>query len=189
MTRIVAGRAKGRHLAVPQRGTRPTSDRAREAMFNTLRAHLDLDGANVLDLFAGTGAVGLEALSRGAASVTFVESDRDACEVIRRNIDTVGLPGATLYRRPAATYLVGSGTDTPFDLVFADPPYSYRDDHLAALLVALREPGWLADDAMLVVERAAKGTEPAWPAGIALVTQRRYGEGLLWYGRAPAPGN
>jgi 16S rRNA (guanine966-N2)-methyltransferase len=184
MTRIVAGAAKGRHLTVPQRGTRPTSDRAREAMFNTLRTYLDVAGAHVLDLFAGTGGVGLEALSRGAEAVTLVESDRAACEAIRRNIDTVGLPGATLYRRPAATYLVTSGTDRPFDLVFADPPYAYSDDHLAALLGALAEPGWLADEAMIVVERAARGTEPQWPKGIALVTQRRYGEGVLWYGRA-----
>jgi 16S rRNA (guanine966-N2)-methyltransferase len=184
MPRIVAGAAKGRHLAVPQRGTRPTSDRAREAMFNTLRAHLEVAGAHVLDLFAGTGAVGLEALSRGADAVTFVESDRTATEVIRRNIATVGLPGATLFRRTAATYLVGGGTDRPFDLVFADPPYAYSDGHLAALLTALAEPGWLADGAMVVVERAARGAEPQWPASIALVTQRRYGEGLLWYGRA-----
>jgi 16S rRNA (guanine966-N2)-methyltransferase len=181
--RVVAGAAKGRHLAVPQRGTRPTSDRAREAMFNTLRSHLDLEGAHVLDLFAGTGAIGLEALSRGAASVTFVESDRAACAVIRRNIDTVGLPGAALHRRPAATYLVSGSTDDPFDLVFADPPYAYTDDQLAALLVALNEPRWLADEAMLVVERGARSAEPHWPESIALVTQRRYGEGLLWYGR------
>jgi 16S rRNA (guanine966-N2)-methyltransferase len=185
VTRIVAGAAKGRHLAVPSKGTRPTSDRAREALFNTLRAHLDISGAHVLDLFAGTGAVGLEALSRGAAAVTFVESDRAAFDVLRRNVDTVGLPGTTLQRRQAATYLVSGGADKPFDLVFADPPYAYRDDQLAALLTALNERRWLADDAMIVVERAARGTEPAWPEGIVLVTQRRYGEGLLWYGRKP----
>jgi 16S rRNA (guanine966-N2)-methyltransferase len=186
MTRIVGGIAKGRHLAVPAKGTRPTSDRAREAMFNTLRAYLDITGANVLDLFAGTGAVGLEALSRGAEAVTFVESDRAACEVLRRNIETVGLPGASVHRRPAATYLVGTGTDRPFDLIFADPPYAYRDDHLAALLMALSEPGWLAEDSVIVVERSARGAEPKWPDGIVLVTQRRYGEGLLWYGRKPS---
>src|ERR1700744_564065 len=101
MTRIVAGRAKGRRLAVPPRGTRPTSERAREALFSSLAGLLDLDGARVLDLFAGTGAVGLEALSRGAASATFVESDRVAADLLRRNIESVGLPGAELYRRPA----------------------------------------------------------------------------------------
>jgi 16S rRNA (guanine966-N2)-methyltransferase len=183
--RVVAGAARGRQLRSPEgRAIRPTSDRAREGIFNSLLSITDLEGATVLDLFAGTGAVGLEALSRGAASVTFVESDRSASEVIRRNIETVGLPGATVARKPAATYLVGSGTDVPFDLVFADPPYAYRDDHLAALLVSLTEPGWLADEAMVVIERSAKGAAPDWPDGIALVTQRRYGEGLLWYGRA-----
>jgi 16S rRNA (guanine966-N2)-methyltransferase len=115
--------------------------------------------------------------------VTFVESDRTAAEVLRRNIDAVGLAGASVHRRPAATYLTTAGTDEPFNLVFADPPYAYSDDHLAALLSALCEPGWLVDDAIVVVERSARGAEPQWPRCIALVTSRRYGEGLLWYGR------
>jgi 16S rRNA (guanine966-N2)-methyltransferase len=184
VTRIVAGAAKGRHLVVPHRGTRPTSERAREGLFNTLRAHLSIEGANVLDLFAGTGAVGLEALSRGAAAVTLVESDRAATDVVRRNIEVVGLPGATVLRRQAAAFLVGAGTDQAFDLVFADPPYAYRDEQLAALLTALVEPGWLAPAAMVVIERPARGAEPLWPKEIELVTQRRYGDGVLWYGRA-----
>src|SRR5579875_3280457 len=183
MTRIVGGVAKGRHLAVPPKGTRPTSDRAREGLFNTLRAHLDVEGARVLDLFAGTGAVGLEALSRGAVAATFVESDRGACEVLKRNVAAVGLPGAAVHRRAAAIYLTTSGADEPFDLVFADPPYAVPDEQLAALLTALCEPGWLAKDALVVVERSARGAEPQWPDGIALVTSRRYGDGQLWYGR------
>jgi 16S rRNA (guanine966-N2)-methyltransferase len=183
MTRIVAGTARGRRLTVPTRGTRPTAERAREALFNSLRAYLDIEGAHVLDLFAGTGAVGLEALSRGAASVSFVESDRAAAQVVQRNIDTVALPGARVFRRTVASFVAGTGTDEPFDLVFADPPYAFREDQLAALLAALDDPRWLAPDAMVVVERGARGPEPEWPAGIALVTQRRYGEGLLWYGR------
>jgi 16S rRNA (guanine966-N2)-methyltransferase len=152
-------------------------------MFNTLRAHVDIDGARVLDLFAGSGAVGLEALSRGAQAVSLVESDRAAAEVIRRNIETVGLAGATLVRRPAATYLATGSPGPPFDLVFADPPYAFSDDQLAVLLAALCEPGWLADDAVVVIERAARSPEPRWPESIDLVTQRRYGEGVLWYGR------
>jgi 16S rRNA (guanine966-N2)-methyltransferase len=182
MTRIVGGAAKGRRLGVPNRGTRPTSERAREALFNSLRAHLDIDGARVLDLFAGTGAVGLEALSRGATQVVLVDSDRVAGEVIARNINAVALPGATLVRRPAANYLAGP-PPAAFDLVFADPPYECGDEQVADLLVALTVPGWLADDAMVVIERGARSAEPRWPAGIALVTQRRYGEGQLWYGR------
>jgi 16S rRNA (guanine966-N2)-methyltransferase len=182
-TRIVAGTAKGRRLTVPATGTRPTSDRAREALFNTLQTHLDVDGAHVLDLFAGTGAVGLEALSRGAASVTLVEVDRAAYAIVRRNTELVGLPGARVHRREVAAFLRGPEPDPPFDLVFADPPYAYPDARLAGVLAALARPGWLGPDAVVVVERAAQAAAPRWPAAIALVTQRRYGQGMLWYGR------
>jgi 16S rRNA (guanine966-N2)-methyltransferase len=189
MTRIVAGVAKGRRLVTPSRSapnahvvTRPTSERAREALFNSLIGFLDLDGARVLDLFAGTGAVGLEALSRGAASVTLVESDRGACDLIKRNIAAVGLDGAELVRRPVAAYL-GSGADAPFDLVFADPPYAFPDAHLATLLGQLAEPGWLVPGGTVVVERSARSPEPVWPDVLEATKQRRYGEGMLWYGR------
>lgn len=183
MTRIVGGVAKGRRLGVPPRGTRPTAERARAALFNSLTGLLDLDGARVLDLFAGSGAVGLEALSRGAAAVSFVESDRRAAEALRRNIAAVQLPGAQLHRRPVAAYLAGSGTDEPFDLAFADPPYALDDEHVAALLTCLVDGPWLATGAIVVIERAARGTEPRWPVGLQPVKQRRYGEGMLWYGR------
>jgi 16S rRNA (guanine966-N2)-methyltransferase len=183
MTRIVAGDAKGRRLAVPAKGTRPTSERAREALFNSLRGLVDLDGARVLDLFAGTGAVGLEALSRGAAEVEFVESDRGACEVLRRNIASVGMNGATLHRSQVTSYLVGRAPDQPFDLAFLDPPYAYSGEHLATLLGSL-VAGWLAPGAVVVVERSARSPEPRWPTQVTLLKQRRYGEGMLWYGRA-----
>jgi 16S rRNA (guanine966-N2)-methyltransferase len=183
MTRIVAGVAKGRRLAVPQRGTRPTSERAREALFNSLRGLVEISGARVLDLFAGTGAVGLEALSRGASVVEFVESDRAACEMIKRNISTVGLDTAVLHRRQAATFLVGAGADEPFDLVFLDPPYAYGEGHLSSLLSTAVDGAWLAAHAVVVVERSARGTEPGWPEELELVKQKRYGEGVLWYGR------
>jgi 16S rRNA (guanine966-N2)-methyltransferase len=183
MTRIVGGLAKGRRLSVPQRGTRPTSDRAREALFNTLRAHVEVQGARVLDLFAGSGAVGLEALSRGAAASVFVESDRAAVDAVRRNIAAVSLPGAVLHRRTAESFLADGSPEAAFDLVFADPPYAYPDERLADLLTALTDGNWLADSAVVVVERAARAAEPVWPGGIELVTHRRYGEGALWYGR------
>jgi 16S rRNA (guanine966-N2)-methyltransferase len=183
MTRIVAGDAKGRRLTVPTRGTRPTSERAREALFNSLRGLVDIEGARVLDLFAGTGAVGLEALSRGASAATFVESDRSACEILRRNIAAVGIEGAELHRAQAASFLVARTPDAPYDVAFLDPPYAYRDDHLATLLTSLGD-GWLAPDAVVVVERSARGGEPRWPAHVTPVKQRRYGEGMLWYGRA-----
>lgn len=151
-------------------------------MFNSLRALLELDGAHVLDLFAGTGAVGLEALSRGAATVTFVESDRAAADVLRRNVATVGLPGATVLARPVASVLAGP-VSTTIDLVFADPPYALPDAELTALLTGLIDGGWLSDRAVLVVERPARGTDLTWPPSVTPVMNRRYGEGRLWYGR------
>jgi 16S rRNA (guanine966-N2)-methyltransferase len=180
--RIVAGRAKGRRLAAPAGGTRPTSDRAREALFSSLTALLDIEGARVLDLFAGTGAVGLEALSRGAAEAVLVESNRVAADVLRRNADTVGLPGARIVRQPVAAYLGGT-PDPPFELVFADPPYAFGDDDLAGLLTTLVVTGRLAEQAVVVVERPAHGAAPAWPDGVTALHDRRYGAGVLWYGR------
>ena len=181
--RIVAGLAKGRRLATPAGATRPTSDRAREALFNSLATMLEMDGAAVLDLFAGTGAVGLEALSRGAARAVLVESGRRACEVLARNVSEVGLPGAAIRRRAVDAYLRAGPTDGPFDLVFADPPYALSDDDVARLLHAVTGDGWLRPDAVVVVERSARGEAPPWPDAITPLRSRRYGEGVLWYGR------
>jgi len=183
VTRIVAGLAKGRRLAVPPRGTRPTSDRAREALFSSLDALVDIDGARVLDLYAGTGGVGLEALSRGASWATFVESDRAVCELLRTNIRTVGIDKADVQRRQAASYLVGAGVDEPFDFVFADPPYAVSDTAVAALLLELGDPRWLAPGGIVVIERSARGAEPTWPDVMEPISHKRYGEGVLWYGR------
>lgn len=181
--RIVAGAAKGRRLTAPPEGTRPTSDRVREAMFNTLAARVRLDGARVLDLFAGTGAVGLEALSRGAAEAVFVEQGRAALTVLRRNIETVGLPGAAVIARPVASYL-SDGAAEPFDLVFADPPYALDNDEVIGVLAGL-DSGWLAEDARVVVERSDR-TE-SFSTAETFVTpefEKRYGDTVLWYGRA-----
>jgi 16S rRNA (guanine966-N2)-methyltransferase len=183
MPRIVGGVAKGRHLAVPPHGTRPTSDRAREALFSTLAALVDIDGARVLDLFAGTGAVGLEALSRGAVHATFVESDRKVATVLAGNITTVGLPGAVVLRCSVESFLLATGTEEPFRIVYADPPYATGEAAVAALLNSLAEPRWLAPGAIVVIERSARGAEPRWPDVIEPIKQKRYGEGVLWYGR------
>jgi 16S rRNA (guanine966-N2)-methyltransferase len=136
----------------------------------------------VLDLFAGSGAVGLEALSRGAGLAVFVESDRAACQVLRGNIAATKLAGAHPVCRPVAATLALPHAAAPFQLVFADPPYALGDDELAAILARLGA-GWLADDAVVVVERSARSPEPAWPPGVARVMNRRYGDGTLWYGR------
>lgn len=174
MTRIVAGVAGGRPLVVPPQGTRPTTDRVREAVFNVLAARLDFDGLRVLDLYAGSGALGLEALSRGAESVLFVESNGRAADVITRNIATVGLPGATVRRGSVAKVLAGAGT--PMDLVFADPPYEVGSEEIESALELLSHHGWLAEDAVVVVERSAMSPSLAWPAGWEAWPERRYGD-------------
>lgn len=183
MTRIVSGRAKGRRLTVPPEGTRPTSDRAREALFSSLEADLgSLAGKRFLDLYAGSGAVGLEALSRGADEVLLVEFDRAAAQVARRNVDAVDLDGATV-QVSAVEQLVRTTAGTAYDVVFLDPPYALPDDELRGVLADLVARRWLADDAVVVVERAARGTEPPWPPGIEALRSRRYGEAALWFAR------
>ncbi|HEV2088490.1 MAG TPA: 16S rRNA (guanine(966)-N(2))-methyltransferase RsmD [Cryptosporangiaceae bacterium] len=183
MTRIVAGEAGGRRIEVPPgRGTRPTSDRTREALFSTVQAVIDLTGANVLDLYAGSGAVGLEALSRGAAHALLVEDDPKALRTLRTNATALGLAGAEV-RAERAERLATTPAPRAYDLVFADPPYGLDAGELAAVLTALDEHGWLASDALVVVERASRDADWVWPRPLAAARSRRYGEGCLWYGR------
>ncbi|GGX76456.1 16S rRNA (guanine(966)-N(2))-methyltransferase RsmD [Streptomyces minutiscleroticus] len=187
MTRVIAGRAGGRRLAVPPgTGTRPTSDRAREGLFSTWQSLLGgaLDGERVLDLYGGSGAVGLEALSRGAAHVLLVESDARAVRTIRENVRALGLPGAEVRAGKAAQVVQGPAPQTPYDLVFLDPPYAVPDDDLRMILLTLAAGGWLADGALVTVERSTRGGEFTWPAGFEPLRSRRYGEGTFWYGRA-----
>ncbi|MGX7679478.1 16S rRNA (guanine(966)-N(2))-methyltransferase RsmD [Jatrophihabitans sp. DSM 45814] len=183
MTRIVGGKARGRRLAVPPRGTRPTSERAREALFNTLATEMDLIGARALDLYAGSGAVGIEALSRGADAAVFVESDHRAAAILHENLATVGLPGAVVHRCSVETYLAAAGADDAFDFVFVDPPYAVPATIVSHLLVRLADERWLTDGAIVVVERSWRDSAPEWPNEIKAMKQRRYGEGALWYGR------
>jgi 16S rRNA (guanine966-N2)-methyltransferase len=162
--------------------TRPTADRAREGLFSTLTSlRGSLDGASFLDLYAGSGAVGLEAASRGAARVLLVERDPKALRAAQANIDSLGLAGVELRAEPVERVLAAE-TDAPFDVVFADPPYS---DPIAATLDRLAGGGWLSSEAIVVVERATRDAEPRWPTGIEALRSRRYGEATLWYGRRP----
>jgi 16S rRNA (guanine966-N2)-methyltransferase len=184
MTRVISGEARGRRLAVPPgTTTRPTSDRAREGLFASLLSELgDLDGKRVLDLYAGSGAVGLEALSRGASHVLLVESDARAAAVIRANVTTVGLKGATVATDRAERLLARRPADADlFDLVFADPPYALAEAELSRVLTLLAD-GWLADGALAVIERATRSGPLDWPPGYLPVKSRRYGEATFWYG-------
>jgi 16S rRNA (guanine966-N2)-methyltransferase len=185
VTRIVAGTLGGRRLVVPLgRDVRPTSDRAREALFGTLGALLDLAGAAVLDLYAGSGAVALEALSRGAARASLVESDARALAAIRANIAALGVADrATVLPTRVERLLTAPPAAGPYDLVFADPPYALADHDVDAVLDRLDREAWLADGAVVVVERSSRGGGPAWPSSLRPEKQRRYGEGTLWYGR------
>ncbi|MEY8017248.1 16S rRNA (guanine(966)-N(2))-methyltransferase RsmD [Mycobacterium servetii] len=178
MTRIIGGAAGGRRIAVPPRGTRPTTGRVRESLFNILAARRDLTGLAVLDLYAGSGALGLEALSRGAGSAVFVESDQRAAAVLARNIDTLGLPGATLRRGPVAAVLAG-GAAAPVDLVLADPPYDVDAAEVGAVLTALVDHGWAHEGTVVVVERGANGAALTWPPGWRPWPSRGYGDTRL----------
>ncbi|MBV7697980.1 16S rRNA (guanine(966)-N(2))-methyltransferase RsmD [Streptomyces sp. TRM70350] len=187
MTRVIAGRAGGRRLAVPQGSrTRPTSDRAREGLFSTWQSLLGgpLDGERVLDLYAGSGAVGLEALSRGAAHTLLVEADARAARTIRENVRNLGLPGAEVRSGKAEQIIRTPPPGEPYDIVFLDPPYAVTDDDLREILLTLRTEGWLAEEALVTVERSTRGGEFGWPEGFEALRTRRYGEGTFWYGRA-----
>jgi 16S rRNA (guanine966-N2)-methyltransferase len=185
MTRIVAGRYGGRRLTAPTgQHTRPTADRVREALFSSLETAVDLDGARVLDLYAGSGAIGLEALSRGAAHVLLVEHDQKAVRIIRANIATLGAADAVVAGGKVSSTLLAGNPGAPYDVVFADPPYAMGLEELTPMLEALVAGGWLADDAMVVLERPTRRGEPVWVQGLTGERSRRYGETTLWYGRA-----
>ncbi len=190
MTRIIAGAARGRRLSVPPgRRTRPTADRAREGLFSTLESLTgSLTGARVLDLYAGSGAVGLEALSRGAAAALMVESDPASARVIAANIRTVGLPGAQVRSSKVERLVAAPPVEDAFDVGFLDPPYELRDDEVRAVLAHALAHRWLAPGAVVAVERGTRGDPWTWPPGLMAVRSRRYGEATLWYGHAdPAP--
>ena len=192
MTRIISGLAGGRRIHTPPgSGTRPTSDRVREALFSRLE-HLDVvHQANVLDLYAGSGALGLEAASRGARSVVLVESDRAAVAVIQKNIAELALPAVEVGVRADTVERVlqsepASG-QARCDLVLADPPYDVTDEALANILALLVTHEWLSPDALVVVERSARSPEPRWPQGLDGAGERRYGETKMWFADFPGP--
>lgn len=184
MTRIVAGRYGGRRLGAPAgRDTRPTSDRVREALFSAVEARVELAGARVLDLYAGSGAIGLEALSRGATQVLLVERDARAVRTVRQNIAVLDAATEAQVVADRVDRVLAGPPEAPYDLVFADPPYAVSGNEVTAMLAALVANGWLADDALVVVERSSRGGDVTWVPGITPDGARRYGETALWYGR------
>lgn len=190
MTRIIAGRAGSLTLEVPDAGTRPTSDRVRESLFGALESADALRGAAVLDLFAGSGALALEAVSRGAVRADLVEKSPRAASVIQRNAAKVRKAIAreaeiVVHRSAVAAYLqVPRG---PFDLVFIDPPYDLPEADLTAAL-ELVAPS-LAPGAIVVVERASRSPEPTLPPGVVAERSKRYGDTALWWSSAPPSGD
>ncbi|MCJ7597048.1 MAG: 16S rRNA (guanine(966)-N(2))-methyltransferase RsmD [Methyloceanibacter sp.] len=183
--RIVAGRFRSANIEAPKgMETRPTSDRVRQALFNVLEhgaPHIDFEGKRVLDLFAGSGALGIEALSRGAKFALFVEDSAEARAAIRRNVEALKLTGVTKIFRRDATALGPAHTLAPFDLIFCDPPYGEGLGELA--LQSAEEGGWVAKDAIVVLEERA-GLEIRLPEPFETIDMRDYGDTQIVIGKS-----
>jgi len=188
MTRIIGGSAGGRRLATPRgTSTRPSSDRVREALFSAIESWCgSLQGLRFLDLYAGSGAVGLEALSRGADHVLLVESDPAAARTIRDNATKTGLAGAEVRAEPVERLLAGGAPASPYDVVFLDPPYPTTGDEVDGNLEQLSGE-WVVPGGMVVVERSSRSRAPQWPSWFSETRERKYGETTLWYGHAAHP--
>lgn len=185
MSRIISGRAKGRRLATPGHNrTRPTSDRVREALFSSLGSWFHtvgddaLAGLSFLDLYAGSGGVGLEAASRGAEPVLLVEADRRTADVIRANARTTGLKVSV--RAGKVDHILQTDPPRAFDIVWLDPPYDLPSEKLDAVLDRLCKGGWITSGGLFAVERSSRGTPPSWP-GAVTAWSRRYGETALYF--------
>lgn len=191
MTRIVGGSAGGRRLQTPRGdATRPTSDRVREALFSALESTVgSLDGARFLDLFAGSGAIGLEAWSRGAVAVTLIERDRRTAALVRANAASINCDVADVVAGAVGTVL-GRGParpDHPFDVAFLDPPYPMPSAEVDDVLGLLIEHDWLCPDAVVIIERSFRSAAPQWPEGLIADRERKYGETVLHYGLRGGP--
>ena len=190
MTRIISGAAGGTPLAgVPGSLTRPTTDRVKEALFSRLDAFDVISGARVLDLYAGSGALGVESGSRGALAVELVEFDGKASAVCQRNADLIngvlGRKAVTVHRSKVEPFLDRAATDAVWDLVFLDPPYPLDEEALSAVLLKLA--AHLAPGGVVVVERSSRSPEPAWPGGMDRFAGKKYGETMLWFAEPFVP--
>ena len=189
MTRIIGGVAGGRRIHAPLGvTTRPTSDRVREALFSAIESWCgSLSGLRFLDLYAGSGAIGLEAWSRGAGVVSLVEQDRRTATMILTNAKSLGFHKADVVAASVAGTL-GCHPAAPYDVVYLDPPYPLADEAVVADLEALGRHSWLVPGALVVIERSVRSAAVAWPDGFTGLRDRRYGDSTLWYGHAaPSP--
>lgn len=185
VTRIVGGEWSGRRLAAPTgAATRPTAEKVRAAVANALQAAGALDGASVLDLYAGTGAFGLELVSRGAASAVLVERARAAQQAIRDNIAAIGAAQVTLLPVDVSR-IVSRALTGPFQVVVADPPYDEPDAAVSSALAALVAAGLLSPGADIVLERSSRSGPFPWPDGFTGLRDKRYGDTVICYGQAP----
>ncbi|MGB3828455.1 MAG: 16S rRNA (guanine(966)-N(2))-methyltransferase RsmD [Ornithinimicrobium sp.] len=180
MSRIIAGTAGGRSLRTPAgSATRPTTDRVREAMFSRLTSLIDFADVRVLDLFSGSGALGLEAASRGAAEVLCVESDRATARLIQRNAGALDLDAVTVSCDRVERVLRRGPVDAAYDAVLADPPYRLEEDSVAAMLLDLIEVEWLRPGAIVMLERSSRSPAPRWPPGLRPQRSKAYGESTV----------
>ncbi len=191
MTRIIAGTAGSLRLEVPKAGTRPTSDRVREAIFSSLESWNLLANSRVLDLYAGSGAIGLESASRGARAVVLVEKHPQAAQVVSRNAKIVqqafrgsGVPSIDVSRSSVQTFLDAAEGDR-FEVIVLDPPYELGEEELALNLASVAK--LVAEDGVVLVERSSRSPEPRWPGGLVRFREKRYGETVLWWAEAPTP--
>lgn len=185
--RIIAGLAKGRTLSTVVGATRPTSDRAREGLFSSLLSEFgDFTALHVLDLFAGSGAIGLEALSRGAGLVHAVEKNEGACKTIAKNVELVlkaKTPGEFHLYSMSVQRFLETPAPSQYDIVYLDPPYDFSEVELYKSLVQLRSGGFLKEDAVIAVERASKSSSMKWPSGYEAIRERNYGQAVIYYGK------
>ena len=188
--RIIAGRAKGRNIDAVASATRPTSDRAREALFSTLASEFgDFDGLHVLDLYAGTGAIALEALSRGASVVHAVEKDEPAAQAIEKNYENIKsaqCPGMFHLYTMGVNRFLQDKAQLQYHFVYVDPPYDLDDLDVVETLIQLVSGGFLHPQALIAVERNSRVREISWPDGLEQVREKNYGQATIFYG-SPTP--
>jgi 16S rRNA (guanine966-N2)-methyltransferase len=183
MTRIIGGDFRGRSIKVPDAETRPTSSRVREAIFSSVEhAVSGLDDLRVLDLFSGSGAFGIESISRGAAEAVLIEKDLRAADTLHTNVANFGIKNARVVIADAFTDVAQKSGRGTFDVVFIDPPYSFEDQDVDTLIANLVQNDWLNEYAVIVVERGSR-SQVQWPESVEELRKKVYGDTSIWYGQ------